>query len=116
MSIVEIFIVLLTVVLLCSWAYLAWAYNNESKIFKRFPPYGISHCPLHWKLNDDKQCIKNENIYGHATDTVSVLPYDRDKPCESYNAHKSLSQGSAPLSKVTTVFSATSMRSAVLTM
>lgn len=88
MSIVEIFIVLLTVVLLCSWAYLAWTYNHESKVFKRFPPYGVSRCPMHWVLNEDKKCERNEAIYGPARKDEKVSPYNHENPCQSYSEHK----------------------------
>lgn len=51
MGTIEMFVVICTVVLLCSWGYIIWSNWNSDKLV-RFPPYGFDSCPIGYVLNE----------------------------------------------------------------
>ena len=53
MELINIFTILFTVVLFCSWAYLIWSTWKGKSAFVKFPPYGMDVCPFGFDLTSD---------------------------------------------------------------
>jgi hypothetical protein len=64
MNTIEIFIIICTVVLFCSWGYIIWT-NTKSEKLIRFPPYGFDPCPIGYIINeqskDKNECMRKNN-------------------------------------------------------
>ncbi len=76
MDVIELFVVLCTVVLLCSWAFMIYSNWKGKNQVVRFPPYGFDECPIGYRLNDkgDKCDAKDQltNVYtGHVKDVTN---------------------------------------------
>tara|TARA_Y100000389_G_C17174678_1_gene370890 strand:- start:52 stop:588 length:537 start_codon:yes stop_codon:yes gene_type:complete len=95
MEIVDQFIILATVILLCSWCYLAWSLYKNKTSFVKFPPYGVPTCPFLYSYDaKNKKCLLNKAAFeahtgGGTSDVMKeysedLTPYDRDRPCATH--------------------------------
>lgn len=102
MEIIDLFIILSTVILLCSWSFLAWSLYTGNTNFKKFPPYGVPTCPFLYNYDKDiGQCSLNNKAFeahqGEGTPAIKatylkqVGPYDRKLPCMTHNELNTIS-------------------------
>jgi len=96
MEIIDQFIILSTVILLCAWCYLAWSLYKSKTSFMKFPPYGVPNCPFLYSYDSkEKKCLLNTKAFevhkGKGTSDVMkgyneiLEPYNRDRPCVTHN-------------------------------
>ena len=98
MDVIELFVVLCTVVLLCSWAFMIYSNWKSQRNMIQFPPYGYDECPIGYRLDitDNTKCtpkLHTKEIRKDSMDSVSVNPAANDKMtsnnvCAFYNAYK----------------------------
>lgn len=97
MDVIELFIVLCTVVLLCSWSFIIYTNWKGRSDLVKFPPYGYDDCPIGYQLDKDgTKCEKkshlskifsapadpfNKNVAAHHKLTSKSV-------CEFYNLYK----------------------------
>lgn len=78
MDVIELFVVLSTVVLLCSWGFIIYSNWEGSNKMIRFPPYGYDSCPIGYYLNHlGTQCEPKAQLthIGHTRlPTIDVNP------------------------------------------
>lgn len=95
MEIIDQFIILSTVVLLCAWCYLAWSLYKSRTSFMKFPPYGVPNCPFLYSYDSaTKRCLLNKKAFelhkGKGTSDVmkgyddELKPYNRERPCATH--------------------------------
>lgn len=62
MGTIEMFVVICTVVLFCSWGYIIWS-NWKSDKLVRFPPYGFDSCPIGYVLDQNGTKCNGKDDY-----------------------------------------------------
>jgi hypothetical protein len=75
MDVIELFVVLCTVVLLCSWAFMIYSnWKGKSQVV-RFPPYGFDECPIGYRLDESgSNCTSKDQLGKVYNDIPTNVP------------------------------------------
>lgn len=90
MDVIDIFLVIFTVVLFCSWGYIVWANWKGKNYIIKFPPYGLDTCPIGYILTNEDSTKCNPKHQLTKINTSQLTPIDSNKSkdlCQFVTTH-----------------------------